>query len=162
MKLPSEIFPPLQETAFVCGIILVVLNLLLCFQGDFKSIVQGIVFACINSILVIGVHNQNRTAILIWMILAIIGIIILTIVFIIMVIWIGIPNHGSFQVGLFFFYAWYSSTIIFTIVTTCFAGMAMKKIKKDRSTSRAGGEQGISPFESFLLGLSNVRLMDFF
>ena len=41
-----------QKNAFVCGIILVVLNLQICFQGDFKSILQGIVFASNNSILV--------------------------------------------------------------------------------------------------------------
>ena len=56
-----------------------------------------------------------------------------------MVIGIRIPNHGDFVLA----YYWYISTIILTIVTTCIAGMAMKKIKKDISTSRAGGEQGI-------------------
>ena len=142
MKLPSEIFPPLQETASVCGFILVVLSLLLCFQGDLKSILQGIVFAFINLTLVNGVRNQNRTAILIWMVLAIIGVIILTYV-LIMVIGIRIPSHEIYPVWFVLAYAWYISTIVLTIVTTCIAGMAMKKIKKDISTSRAGGEQGI-------------------
>ena len=110
----------------------------MCLLGDLKSILQGIVFASINLILVNGVRNQNGTAIVIWMVFAIIGVIILTYV-LITVIGIRIPNHGDFVLA----YYWYISTIILTIVTTCIAGMAVKKIKKDISTSRAGGEQGI-------------------
>ena len=116
MKLPSEIFPPLQETAFVCGIILVVLNLLLCFQGDFKSIVQGIMFASINSILVIGAHTRNRTAILVWMIVVIIGVIFLIGVCTFMISSIVIPQHGGFQPEDFLAYVWYISTRYFSLL----------------------------------------------
>ena len=110
-----------QETAFVCGIILVVLNLLICFQGDFKSIVQGIVFASINSILVIGAHTRNRTAILVWMIVAIIGIIFLIGVCTFLISSIIIPQ--PFQPEDFLAYVWYISTIFLTIVTTFFASI---------------------------------------
>ena len=115
-----------QETAFVCGIILVVLNLLICFQGDFKSIVQGIVFASINSILVIGAHTRNRTAILVWMIVAIIEIIFLIGVCHVctfLISFMVIPQHGGFQLEDFLAYVWYISTIFLTIVTTFFASI---------------------------------------
>ena len=115
-----------QETAFVCGIILVVLNLLICFQGDFKSIVQGIVFASINSILVIGAHTRNKTAILVWMIMAIIGVIFLIGVWTFMISSIVLPHYGGFQRVVFLAYVWYISTIFLTIVTTFFAGMVLE------------------------------------
>ena len=57
----------------VLGILLVVLSLLNCVSGLWHGIALGIVGAIVNGILVYGAFKRDRTAILAWIILAILG-----------------------------------------------------------------------------------------
>ena len=57
----------------VLGILLVVLSLLNCVSGLWHGIALGIVGAIVNGILVYGASKRDRTAILAWIILAILG-----------------------------------------------------------------------------------------
>merc|ERR1719192_2001357 len=77
------------KAAFVLGIILVIFSLLSCFGTDEEggyNIISGIVFALINGILVYGAHARNSTAILVWMILAIIECVFYAIIAVIVII----------------------------------------------------------------------------
>ena len=67
------------KASFILGIVFVVLSLLGCLGGDLQSIIGGIVGALINGILVFGAHKRNSTAILVWIILAIIQCIVFVI-----------------------------------------------------------------------------------
>jgi len=51
------------------------LNILFCLFGDASHILSGIYGALVSGILIYGAHKRNRTAILIWMVLTIIGVI---------------------------------------------------------------------------------------
>ena len=63
------------KTAFVSGIVLAGLNLLICTIGDTESIITGLVGCLISGILIIGTHHRNSDVILAWMILAIFDLI---------------------------------------------------------------------------------------
>ena len=72
------------QACFVLGIILVVLNLLSSFglifacisdEGMYPYLLIGIFGALVSGLLIYGAHKRNRTAILIWMVLTIIGVI---------------------------------------------------------------------------------------
>ena len=77
------------KAAYILGIIFVILSLLGCLGGDLQSIIGGIVSAVINGILVFGAHKRNSTAILVWIILAIIQCIVFLIFGILAIIAIG-------------------------------------------------------------------------
>ena len=69
------------KAAFVLGIILAALSFIGCFNGR-DGIINGIIGVIIHCVLVFGAHTRNSTAILVWMVLAIlscIGYAILTI-----------------------------------------------------------------------------------
>ena len=67
------------QAAFVLGIVLTVLSILSCIAdayGGVKSVTTGVIFAFINVTLIFGAYKRHITAILIWMILALIQCII--------------------------------------------------------------------------------------
>merc|ERR1712223_35146 len=63
------------QACFVLGIVFAGLNVLFCLFGDASHILSGIYGALVSGILIYGAHKRNRTAILIWMVLTIIGVI---------------------------------------------------------------------------------------
>ena len=67
------------EAAFVLGIVLAVLNGLSCFNEDPEVIANGIIGAVIHCTLIFGAHKRNSTAILVWMVLAILECIVFAI-----------------------------------------------------------------------------------
>ena len=67
------------DAAFVLGIVLAVLSLTFCFNGS-DGIFSGIIGVIMNCILIFGAHTRNSTAILVWMILAILSCIGLAII----------------------------------------------------------------------------------
>jgi len=78
------------KAAFVWGIIFVIFSLLSCIGTDadggcLSHIIVGIVLALINGILVYGAHARNTTAILVWIILAIIECVFYAIIGVIVV-----------------------------------------------------------------------------
>ena len=88
------------EAAFVLGIVLAVLNGLSCFNEDPEVIANGIIGAVIHCTLIFGAHKRNSTAILVWMVLAILSCIGLAIIAILGIIGItGIAQAGYFQFG---------------------------------------------------------------
>ena len=87
------------KAAFILGIVFVTLSILGCLQGDLQSIIAGIVGALINGILVFGAHKRNSTAILVWIILAIIQCIVFVIFGILAILLIVAVNttNGSYN-----------------------------------------------------------------
>jgi len=63
------------QACFVLGMVFAGLNILFCLFGDASHILSGIYGALVSGILIYGAHKRNRTAILIWMVLTIIGVI---------------------------------------------------------------------------------------
>ena len=61
------------KAAFVLGIVLAVLSFLSCASQIEGAIPTGIICGLINCILVFGAHTRNSTAILVWIILAILS-----------------------------------------------------------------------------------------
>ena len=61
------------KAAFVLGIVLAVLSGLSCFNKVARAIANGIIGAVIHCILIFGAHTRNSTAMLIWMVLAILS-----------------------------------------------------------------------------------------
>jgi hypothetical protein len=60
------------KAAFVLGIVLAVLSLIGCFNGS-RGIINGIIGVIIHCVLIFGAHTRNSTAILVWMVLAILS-----------------------------------------------------------------------------------------
>ena len=60
------------KAAFVLGIILAALSFIGCFNGR-DGIINGIIGVIIHCVLVFGAHTRNSTAILVWMVLAILS-----------------------------------------------------------------------------------------
>ena len=83
------------KAAFVLGIILAVLSFLGCAGKMQGVIASGIISGLIHCILVFGAHKRNSTAILVWMVLAILSCIGLAIMAILGIIGIaGIAHAG--------------------------------------------------------------------
>ena len=61
------------KAAFVLGIVLAVLSFLGCAGKMQGMIAGGLISGLIHCILVLGAHNRNSTAILVWMVLAILS-----------------------------------------------------------------------------------------
>ena len=61
------------EAAFILGFVLAVLSGLSCFNEVAGAIANGIIGAVIHCILIFGAHTRNSTAILVWMVLAILS-----------------------------------------------------------------------------------------
>ena len=83
------------KAAFVLGIVLAVLSFLGC-AGKMQGVIAGgIMSGLIHCILVFGAHKRNSTAILVWMVLAILSCIGLAIMAILGIIGIaGIAHAG--------------------------------------------------------------------
>ena len=83
------------KAAFVLGIVLAVLSFLGC-AGKMQGVIAGgIMSGLIHCILVFGAHTRNSTAILVWMVLAILSCIGLAIMAILGIIGIaGIAHAG--------------------------------------------------------------------
>ena len=62
------------EASFVLGIVLAVLSLVSCF-GQGWNILYGIYGALVYGILIFGAKKRNPTAILVWMVFAIIDVV---------------------------------------------------------------------------------------
>ena len=122
------------KAAFVLGIIFIVLCILNCFNqnedGEYLyNIIGGIVGALINGLLVYGAHTRNSTAILVWMVLAIIECIclcVITVLFVIAVAYAGVLHWIVILVV-----AIYAGTILFTIWTIVVAKNARREIKEE-------------------------------
>ena len=85
------------KAAFVLGIVLAVLSLINGINGT-AGIITGILGALINCILIFGAHKRNSTAILVWMVLAIIeciGIAIYAIFIIVVGVAVGAGAAGA-------------------------------------------------------------------
>jgi len=77
------------QACFVLGIVFAGLNVLFCLFGDASHILSGIYGALVSGILIYGAHKRNRTAILIWMVLTIIGVIGLIVVSVLAIIFVS-------------------------------------------------------------------------
>merc|ERR1712223_698734 len=77
------------QACFVLGIVFAGLNVLFCLFGDASNILYGIYGALVSGILIYGAHKRNRTAILIWMVLTIIGVIGLIVVSVLAIIFVS-------------------------------------------------------------------------
>ena len=82
---------PNVKVAFYLGIIFVILGILNCFGEDEKgerltNIIGGVVGALINGLLVYGANARNSTAILVWMVLAVIECILVCVFAVLLVI----------------------------------------------------------------------------
>ena len=98
------------KAAFILGIVLAVLSLIGCGNGS-NGIIKGIIDVIIHCILIFGAHTRNSTAILVWMVLAIlscIGYVILVVLGV-----IAIADAGTaavvfivFMVGIILFQIW--------------------------------------------------------
>ena len=90
------------KAAFVLGIILAALSFIGCFNGR-DGIINGIIGVIIHCVLVFGAHTFNSTAILVWMVLAIlscIGYAILTIFAVIAIAHAGAAGAAGEAVGV--------------------------------------------------------------
>ena len=92
------------EASFVLGIILVFLNLLsflglIIWQWPWQYILLGIFGALVSGVLMFGAKKRNHTAILIWMVFAIIGVVCLTVVIGFCLLYFMVPadvkSHGG-------------------------------------------------------------------
>jgi len=77
------------QACFVLGMVFAGLNILFCLFGDASHILSGIYGALVSGILIYGAHKRNRTAILIWMVLTIIGVIGLIVVSVLAIIFVS-------------------------------------------------------------------------
>ena len=145
------------KAAFVLGIVLAVLSALSCFnievslgklylyfdkgQGEMADgmIANGIIGALIHCILIFGAHTRNKTAILVWMILAILACIGVAIIAILGVVALGgvsalagahagAAAAGQVAVFAIVFIAFMIGIILFQIWTIIVAKNARKEI----------------------------------
>merc|ERR1711973_795318 len=108
------------QAAKVLGIIFIVCSLLNCLGTDANgsrtsNIVGGLVGALISGLLVYGASKRNSTAILVWMILAIIECIVFAILAILAIVGLGYVRSEAIGyaiigiiifIGLIFFHIW--------------------------------------------------------
>ena len=117
------------DAAFVLGIVLAVLSSIVCFSGS-TLIINGIIGVIINCILIFGAHTRNSTAILVWMILAILSCIGLAIMGVFVVIAIAHLYAGEEQVVVVTVsIVFMIGTILFQIWTIIVAKNARKEIE---------------------------------
>ena len=107
------------KAAFVLGIVLAVLSLIGCFNGS-RGIINGIIGVIIHCVLIFGAHTRNSTAILVWMVLAIlscIGYAILAVLAVVVVAHAGAAGAAGdavtvvvvlivFMIGIILFQIW--------------------------------------------------------
>ena len=120
------------KAAFILGIVLAVLSLIGCGNGSY-GIINGIIGVIINCILIFGAHTRNSTAILVWMVLAIlscIGYAILTVLGVVAIAHAGAAGAGGEAVGVaVVFIIFMIGIILFQIWTIIVAKNARKEIE---------------------------------
>ena len=115
------------EAAFILGFVLAVLSGLSCFNQVAGAIANGIIGAVIHCILIFGAHTRNSTAILVWMVLAIlscIGYVILVVLGV-----IAIADAGAAAAGVVVFIVFMVGISLFQIWTIIVAKNARKEIE---------------------------------
>ena len=119
------------KAAFVLGIVLAVLSLLGCGNGN-NGIINGIIGGIIHCVLIFGAHTRNSKAILVWMVLAIlscIGYAILAILGVVAIAHAGAAGAPGEAVGVvIFFIIFMIGIILFQIWTIIVAKNARKEI----------------------------------
>ena len=107
------------KAAFVLGIVLAVLSLIGCGNGS-NGIINAIIGVIIHCVLIFGAHTRNSTAILVWMVLAIlscIGYAILAVLAVVVVAHAGAAGAAGdavtmvvvliiFMIGIILFQIW--------------------------------------------------------
>ena len=120
------------KAAFILGIVLAVLSLIGCGNGSY-GIINGIIGVIINCILIFGAHTRNSTAILVWMVLAIlscIGYAILTVLGVVGIAHAGAAGAGGEAVGFVaIIVVFMIGIILFQIWTIIVAKNARKEIE---------------------------------
>ena len=121
------------KAAFVLGIVLAVLSLIGLGNGS-NGIINAIIGVIIHCVLIFGAHTRNSTAILVWMVLAIlscIGYAILTVlgVFAIAHASAAVALPGDLVAGFGFYIAFMIGIILFQIWTIIVAKNARKEIE---------------------------------
>ena len=119
------------KAAFVLGIVLAVLSLIGCGNGS-NGIINGIIGVIIHCVLIFGAHTRNSTAILVWMVLAIlscIGYAILAVVSVILIAVAGAEYGPGGVVVLVVFIVFMIGIILFQIWTIIVAKNARKEIE---------------------------------
>ena len=117
------------EAAFILGFVLAVLSGLSCFNMVAGAIVNGIIGAVIHCILIFGAHTRNSTAILVWMVLAILSCIGYVILVVLGVIAIADAGAGAAAAGVVVFIVFMVGIILFQIWTIIVAKNARKEIE---------------------------------
>ena len=123
------------KASYVLGIILIVICILNCFNENEEgehlyNIIGGIVRALIHGLLVYGAHARNRTAILVWIVLAIIDCIILCVIIVIFVIAVAYGGAVHWMFGMVVI-AIYGGNILFDIWTIIVAKNARREINEE-------------------------------
>ena len=120
------------KAAFVLGIVLAVFSLISCDNRS-NGIINGIIGAIIHCVLIFGAHTRNSTAILVWMVLAIlscIGYAILAILGVVAIAHAGAAGAPGEAVGVvIFFIIFMIGIILFQIWTIIVAKNARKEIE---------------------------------
>ena len=107
----------------------------ICFIGEYLGIAVGIVGALLSAILVYGAHARNHTAILIWMVFAIlqcIGAVIAGIYFTILVVGANKELRGDELIIFIVLIIYIFVVILFQIWTIFVATKARKEIQQDQ------------------------------
>ena len=117
------------KAAFVLGIVLAVLSLIGCGNGS-NGTINGIIGVIIHCVLIFGAHTRNSTAILVWMVLAILSCIGYAILVVLGVIVLGDFRAGAGGDGLgVVFIPVMIGIILFQIWTIIVAKNARKEIE---------------------------------
>ena len=131
------------KAAYVLGIIFVILCILNCLMffndENLYNIIGGIVGALMNGILVYGAYARSSTAILVWIILAIIECICMCVLTVLIVIALGYAK--VLHLIHILVVAIYAGIILFTIWTIVIAKNARIEIKE-------GFEEGQGQFDA--------------
>jgi len=133
------------KAAFVLGIVLAVLSLLGCGNGN-NGIINGIIGGIIHCVLIFGAHTRNSTAILVWMVLAILSCIGDTILAVLGVVEIagaaGAEGEAQAVGAVIVFIVFMIGIILFQIWTIIVAKNARKEI--DHPLTTVTGLKGIT------------------
>ena len=128
------------KAAFVLGIVLAVLSLIGCGNGS-NGIINAIIGVIIHCVLIFGAHTRNSTAILVWMVLAVlscIGYAILTILGVVAIARLNALSNayasaagaaGDAVAGVVVFIVIMIGIILFQIWTIIVAKNARKEIE---------------------------------
>ena len=120
----------------------------ICFTGEYGGIALGIVGALLSAILVYGAHARNHTAILIWMIFAIlqcIGTVIVAIYFAIFFVGANKKLTGDALIICIVLIIYIVVIILFEICTIIVAQNARKEIQRDQRKNSP--KPMVMPFE---------------